>query len=78
MSKLPFAIEKKLQDAIEAASCRNASFGSGKVTYQGRDIPLDDFIKERIRVHHDTWIREPLKSVLDWSDGLRDADGYLK
>jgi hypothetical protein len=72
-TKLPRKIIDLLEDARKAATLENASFdwsdSHAKVecrsgNFDGRP---DVFIKERVRLHHSTWIIGPLDRVLKWA-----------
>lgn len=67
--KLPAFIQTEIEQAIKAATAEDASFGTGTVMYGGKEYDLDAFIKERIQLHHQTWIVMRLKRVLQWSAG---------
>jgi hypothetical protein len=73
--RIPAKILAKLREAREAATLENASFDWPDSTmtatcrsgdFEGRP---DDFIKQRVRCHHSTWIIHPLDSVIKWATG---------
>jgi len=70
--KLPVQVRNAIICAINAAQCGNASFGgvhNHKLVYEGEEWTVDDFVKSMIRIHHYSWIVEPLKMILNYDDG---------
>lgn len=78
--RLPHHVVKWLTEVIEYAKLTNASFdgvGQGDAlsvtvktevregTFAGT---VTDFIRERVKLHHDTWIIGGVQQVLDWSE----------
>lgn len=47
------------EDSTMTAHCRSGNF-------KGRP---DTFIKERVRLHHQTYIISPLEQLIAWADG---------
>ena len=74
MSQIPADILKLLKDARDAATLENASFdwADSHMTANCRsgnfDGRPDEFIKERVRLHHKTWIIGPLDRVIKWAE----------
>ena len=74
--KVPSHIIKRLREAREAATLANASFAFPNDTvvasrhmqsdFKGHP---DDYIKETVRVHHQSWIIHPLDQVIAWAEG---------
>lgn len=81
--RLPPHIIGFLEDAIQAASLTNASFDGfgkpGKViveTSYGRtehDGTVTEFIRDKVRLHHGSWIIAPLQGILRWSESHDDG-----
>lgn len=74
MSKIPAKILRKLKEARQSATLEDAKFDwedshmnatcrSGN--FEGRP---DEFIKERVRVHHQTWIISRIDEVIAWAE----------
>ena len=74
MSRIPAYMLSELKEARAAATLENASFdwpdshmtatcSSGN--FEGRP---DIFIKERVRLHHLTWIIRRLDKVIRWAE----------
>lgn len=72
--RIPANILQLLKDARAAATLENASFDwsdshmkaecrSGN--FEGRP---DEFIKDRVRLHHLTWIISPLDRTIKWAE----------
>jgi len=70
MAKIPKHILKLLKDARVAATLKDASFDWPDSTmkaecrngnFKGRP---NEFIKERVRLHHDSWIIGPLDRAI--------------
>lgn len=75
MAKLPRDIIEKLLEARKAATLENASFGwpNDEVTalhrQEGKVMNMHptDYIKDRVRLHHQSWIIHPIDVVLEWA-----------
>lgn len=74
MAKIPRKILDKLKAAREAATLESASFDWPDSTmtvkcrsgnFKGRP---DKFIKERVRVYHQSWILPQLDAVIAWAE----------
>jgi hypothetical protein len=84
--RLPTHILKHIKNAIQSAGLTNASFDmhGGKAALEAlvaSDSPtrVTDFIRERVGLHHRSWIIGPLESVLEWSkdpDDMRIPSEY--
>lgn len=76
--KIPNHILEYLRAAREAATLTNASFGFPNDTvvanhhmqdeFKGHP---DDYIKEQVRIHHQTWIIHPLDRAIAWAEGRK-------
>lgn len=75
MAKIPKKMLNELKAARKAATLANASFDWPDSTmtakcraghFKGRP---GEFIKERVRLHHDTWIIRPLDAVIARAEG---------
>lgn len=75
--RIPKHILQALKDARQHATLENASFDwddshckvecrSGN--FEGRP---DTFIKERVRVHHNSWIIGPLDRAIAWAENKK-------
>ena len=66
-----------LKELRRNASLENASFGfrGNLVTCNGKTMPVDDFIKERTRLHRETWILPWIDQVIAWAEG-EDVEWY--
>lgn len=53
--KVPWRILEALKDARKAATLETSSF--------------DDSTKEKVRLHHQTWIIHPLDKAIAWAEG---------
>lgn len=83
--RLPDHIIKHICEAMEAASLSNASFdgvSSPKTiivteTWNGarpREFPsYTDLIRDKVKLHHGSWIIAPLQRILDWSESKDDG-----
>lgn len=73
--KCPKWVRAKLQKALDAANMGTANFGwpHEEVTFHGKTIPLDEFIKEHVRLYNSTWISGPLEDIIEWTDRQKDA-----
>lgn len=78
--RAPKHVIDKLHAARKNASLETAIFGfpTDTVLLEGpadreRRMTVDAFIKERIRIHHDSWVLPLLDELLAWAEG--DADG---
>lgn len=76
MSRIPKHILKLLKEARESATLKGASFDwpDSKMTatcrsgnFKGRP---DEFIKERVRIHHQTWIIGRLDRAIAWAESV--------
>lgn len=74
---VPAKILKMLRDARQSATLETASFDWPDSTmkaecrsgnFEGRP---DSFIKERVRIHHNSWIIQPLDEVIAWAEGKK-------
>lgn len=74
MSRMPAKMLADLKAAREAATLENASFdwSDSHMTAECRsgnfDGRPDQFIKERVRLHHQTWIIKRLDAVIRWAE----------
>lgn len=69
--RLPEHILNHIRDAIKSAGLENASFDrSSDERIYGKTAT--EFIRDKVKLHHDTWIIGPLKMVLNWSAGTDD------
>jgi hypothetical protein len=74
MARIPKHILKALKKARAAATLENASFDwpdsrmSAACRSGNFDGRPDEFIKERVRLHHQTWIISPLDRVIAWAE----------
>lgn len=77
-NRVPQKIIRRLEEIARCASLRDASFGFNTDTVTrdstGKSEPITDFVKEAVRLHHDTWIRDPLALVIDWAKGETTTD----
>jgi len=87
--RLPEHVLNDLRDARKSATLENASFdGVGKTKgcqvivrrdYDGEphetvfDGSVTDFIRERVRLHHGSWIIGPIDRILAWSQTVDDG-----
>lgn len=86
--RLPQHIVSCLEEAARAASLENASFdgmASNKTItvtehWDGakpKDFAsMTDLIRDKVRLHHNSWIIGPIKLVLKWSESV--DDGSMK
>ncbi len=67
---LPKYIRQHIANALSAAKGVRSSFAMPNETliFNGKEYNVDDFVKARIRLHHDTWICRPLQCVLEWDN----------
>jgi hypothetical protein len=74
VSRIPADILKLLKDAREAATLETASFDwpDSHMTAKCRSGDFDgrpsEFIKERVRIHHSTWIINRLDRAIEWAE----------
>ncbi len=74
MARLPHRILNELKKARAAATLEEAKFGwpDSTMTAQCRDGDFsgnpDEFIKERVRLYHSTWIIGPLDRAIAWAE----------
>lgn len=82
--RLPSHIVDRLNSAIESASLKNAGFGSDHVItvtehWDGAQpkeyASVTEFVREKVRLHHGSWIISPLEAILGWS--LSTDDGSM-
>lgn len=84
--RLPERIVTRLTEAIRAASLVNSSFdgvSSDKAitvthAWDKGEHPetwpsTTDFIRDRVRLHHGSWIIHPIEAVLEWSLSVDDG-----
>lgn len=77
--RLPPQIVSELTEALDAAGLVRSSFGSDKpITVTtgstSTDYPsVTEFIKEKVRLHHSSWIIRPIQRVLNWSQSTDDG-----
>ena len=84
--RLPEHILKEIKDSMKAAGLSNASFDSVvnslvekvTVTYKsGHESVFNgtvtDFIRDKVRLHHESWIIAPLQEILNWSASTDDG-----
>lgn len=73
-NKIPAKVLLWLKEARDHATLENASFDwpDSTVTvkcrsgnFEGRP---DTFIKERVRLHHSTWVIAPLDKAIKWAE----------
>jgi hypothetical protein len=80
MSKIPAKILKLLKDARQNATLETASFDwpdshmTAKCRSGNFDGRPDEFIKERVRLHHQTWIIQRIDQVIEWAEAISPAD----
>lgn len=83
--RLPRDVVDELEDAIRAASLANANLDRGpdatqvvvrtgerETVFEGT---VTDFIRDRVRLHHGSWVIAPLQRILAWS--LSKDDGSM-
>lgn len=86
MHRLPPHIVSRLNEALRAVALESACFDGMEKdkcirVYTGRsDVAqqwpsVTDMIREKVELHHSTWIAGPIKSVLEWSENANDRDG---
>jgi hypothetical protein len=74
MARIPEDLLRALKEARAAATLETASFdwSDSHMTAACRsgdfDGRPDSFIKERVRLHHKTWIIHPLDRVIAWAE----------
>jgi hypothetical protein len=70
MAKLPKNMMLRLKNARAAANCEKSQFGmpADFVIYKGQKISVDEFVKEQIRVHHNSWVLHPIDEVIAWAE----------
>jgi hypothetical protein len=85
--RLPEHIVNHINESIQAAELTNANFDgfSKKIkivvySYDDEDRVVEtfegsvtDFIREKVRLHHNSWVVGPLKRILKWSEGSDDG-----
>lgn len=72
-ARVPLKVLRKLKELYKRASLTNASFGSpgDRVTIRNdaREISVDDFIKERTRIHRETYVLPLIDELIGWAEG---------
>jgi hypothetical protein len=70
-NRAPANIVKLIADTRKIATMESASFGmpGETVTYRGEEIPVDQFVKDRIRPWLSSYIQWPLKNLAAWATG---------
>jgi hypothetical protein len=62
------AAEREIREAMQKTTCETADFS--QIGYRGKyptnEEEVDEFIKNRIRLHHRSWIIGPLKNALSY------------
>ena len=65
---IPKWVLKNVEKARNAARLENAHFGGvhdDKLTYNGKEYLVDEFVKQRIHLYNETWIVAPLDYILE-------------
>ncbi|WP_299198219.1 MULTISPECIES: hypothetical protein [Pseudomonadota] len=83
--RLPEHIVRLIEDAIEASELRRANFDGmsedvrigithlgGNGNAERYDSPTA-YIREKVKLHHNSWIAGPLRQVLEWSQTSDDG-----
>ena len=79
MHRLPIHIVRHLQEARKAATLKTSNFdhmGANKAVqvFEGDNKTAEtwksmtDCIRDKVRLHHDSWIIGPIDEVLEWSE----------
>lgn len=79
--RLPERILKHLRDARESALLTRASFGSDtpvRVFFGTSDTAsqwpsITELVREKVKLHHHSWIVQPIDEVLKWSASTDDG-----
>lgn len=70
------ALANLLKETRKYASLESANFGweHEKLTYNGKEYTVDAFIKERTKLHRDTWILPNIDKAIRIAEGENVAD----
>lgn len=77
--KLPAEIRLHIISAVNGARCNTANFNDvhkKTLVYDRQEWATDDFIKSRIRLHHESWVIKPLMHVLAWDEGVSKIEDF--
>jgi hypothetical protein len=76
--RMPKKLLKQLKEARVAATLKNASFAFPKdclhaSQHMSEDFHghPDDYIKEKTRLHRETWVLPAIDAVIAWAEGRK-------
>jgi hypothetical protein len=79
-------IVTRLKEARESATLERASFGFSTELVSSNphfeepivSMPIDEFIKGKVKLHHDTWIVAPLDEAIALLEANQEMLGIIK